>query len=121
MNSTTLNSLRAAVERYMTETCVIEAQQPALGKYREERAVWQVVYADLKCRVITVGNRTNNELVLVSERKSIREQYKLIVPYDTALSLNQRVTVNGQTYTIINILTERTDAVDAQAFMERVA
>lgn len=120
MDTATLARLRAITARYMTDTCTIEAQVKAQGKYREEHPVWQTLYTGLRCRLITIGTRNNNELVLSSDRESIRETYKLIVPYDTALAIDQRVTIRGKTYTVVSIMTERSETTDAQAIMERL-
>lgn len=120
MDTTLISTLRAAAERYMTQTCVIEAQRKGVGRYREETPVWDVVAQGVKCRVITVGQRASNDMVQARAQESLRDMYRLICPVGTALDVNQRITVDGATYNVVSLITARTDSTDVQAVMERM-
>lgn len=114
-----IEKIRARTLRFLTETCQIEEEQEIIDIYGARTHTWQVV-ANVACRVITVGSRFNTGTRDVGTQESMVDEYRLVCPYDTALGVDQRVTVGDVTYQITRVLTDRTDATDAQAIMVRV-
>jgi hypothetical protein len=120
MSERTRAVIQRAVERSLTDTCKIEVMVKGRGVYGEPLAdSWELVAENVKCRVIRSGSRSSSASEQVGNQETIREMYRLIVPRGTALDIDQRVTVNGLVYQIVDVVTAWTDAVDAQAIMVR--
>jgi hypothetical protein len=118
-----LGSMRAAADSLMTDTCTIDVQAEATGDMGEVLYdQYTVVATDVKCRVITVGQRFGTSIVDLGNRETLVEMYRLVCPYDTALAVDQRITLDsdGSQWQVVTLLTERTDSVDAQAVITRI-
>jgi len=109
-----------ALNKFLTETCQIEGETLARGQFGERTHGFDVVGADVPCRVIRAGaspsQTTSGE---IGSQETIVERYRLIVPAGTVLNVDQRVTVGGAVYQIVDVVTAWADAVDAQAVMVR--
>jgi len=74
------------------------------------------------CRVIMSRQGTRPSADLIAGQEQLVDEYRLIVPYGTALAVNQRVTVDGDdgaTYQVVGLIDRRTDATDSQAVLIR--
>lgn len=120
--STILATMRAAAENLMTDTCTIEVQADAVGEMGEVLSdQYTTVATGVACRVITV-NSGYGQARIVGGREVITEGYRLVVPYGTALAVDQRVTLDSDdsVWQVTDLVTERTSEVDAQAVIVRV-
>jgi len=112
--------IQTALERFLTETCVIEEQMVTTDRYGGMALAGRVVASGVRCRVITETRMSGTDTREVGSAEALIERMKLVVPAGTALGANQRVTVNGAVYQIVSVLVTHTDAVDAQAVIVRV-
>lgn len=110
--------LRRQTAAFFKETCKIEVKTQSSGSFGNQKRLLTLVANNVPCRVIT--SRTPRPAAEeVGSAEAIVEQYRLIVPYGTALAVNQVVTVGSTVYQIVDLVTERTDETDAQAVMVR--
>jgi len=121
--SAVLAQMRAAAESLMTDTCILEARSASVGEYGEPTEEFVVVDASVPCRAITLGERrkeTAPEPAALA-RESLVDAFRLVVPHDTALDVDQRVTVtsSGDVYDIVSLIAGRTDEIDRQAIIVR--
>ncbi|MCZ2097235.1 MAG: DUF6093 family protein [Anaerolineae bacterium] len=117
-----LAQMRAAAESLMTDTCALEARQASTGEYGEPTEEYVLVDAAVPCRVITPAPlREAGEATTTLARETMLDVYRLIVPHDTALSIDQRVTLasSGEVFLVTDVLTGRTDHTDRQAMIVR--
>lgn len=122
LSSQLLAKLRREAENLMKDTCKIEAESISVGSFGQPKPVWLLVANDLKCRVIMSRQGTRPTADQVGSQEQLVDEYRLIVPYGTALGVNQRVTVNGDDgalYQIVGLIDRRTDATDSQAVIIR--
>ncbi len=111
--------LRRQAEKLMKDTCKIEAESIGVGSFGQPKPVWVLVANSVACRVIML-RQPRPAAEQVGNQEQIVEQYRLIVPYNTALAVNQQVTMSsGEVYQIVDLVTARTDETDAQAVMVR--
>ncbi len=118
-----LAQMRAAAESLMTDTCTLEARSASVGEYGEPTEEFVVVDASVPCRVITPAPmREGGENRATLAREAQLDVYRLVVPYGTALDIDQRVTLasDGAVYDVVDVLMGRTDATDRQAVIVRV-
>lgn len=122
--SAALAQMRAAAESLMTDTCTIEARRATVGEHGEPTEEFEVIETAVPCRVITLGSRfkeaQDNPATMARETQT--DAYRLVVPHDTALDVDQRVTLasSGEVYDVADLLVGRTDEVDRQAIIARV-
>lgn len=119
VSSLLMGHMKGWTAAFLSERCLIEAEQEAAGQYGEPLNVWVTVAANVPCRVITAGNSNQVESAPVGDGESITEEYRLICPAGTALATGQRVTVGEIVYQVAALLTARTDETDVQAVMTR--
>lgn len=118
-----LAQMRANAESLMSDTCTIEVGSDAVGEMGEVLSdQYAVVAADVSCRVLSLGSRFKESAGQVGEREIIADHYRLVCPYDTALAVDQRVTLTSDSsvWQVIDLVTERTSATDAQAVIVRM-
>ncbi len=123
INDVTRAMMRAAAEALMTDTCTLEVGADAIGEYGEVLSEhYTVVASNVPCRVITIGNRFKEKVGRVGEREVVTDIYRLVTPHDTALAVDQRVTLDsdGSRWQVVDLVTERTDDESAQAVIVRL-
>jgi len=114
-----LAMMRTMTARFFTETCLIESEADGVDVRGARTGQFTTVAADMPCRVITIGGTRRDAAETNVMQETIIEEYRLVVPYDTALAEGMRVTVGGIVYQITALLTDRTDETDRQANMVR--
>lgn len=121
VSSRAIQQLREHSESMMTDTCVVEQADLSVGAYGETVKTWVTVHAALKCRVIrAAGTQANtNQVQRTGERQGVIEEYRLIVPYGTGLTTDQRVTVDGDVWQPVAVQRRLTAAVDEQYMLVR--
>lgn len=120
LNSNVLAQLRNRMAAFLKDTCLIEAQQQMTDEYGAPTLAWSIVAEDVPCRVLPIATSSMQSMsALVGSGESLQELYKIICPHGTALAPNQRVTVNGAVYNVIQLVTARTDETDTQALLTR--
>ena len=112
--------LTARLREFLTETCVIEEEVIATDRYGAAAGTWRVVASGVACRVITETRMSGSDVQAVGSQEALIARRRLIVPVETVMGVNQRVTVGGDVYQIVAVLEGHTNAVDAQAVIARV-
>ena len=115
-----LERMKARVALFLDDTCTIEAEVDAVDEMGAPAHTWEVVEADVECRVIDARQSGISATMEVGAQEAMVDTYRLIVPVGTALAVDQRVTVNSDVYQIVALVDGRSDAVDAQAVITRV-
>jgi len=106
----------------MTDTCTIQERNEAVGEAGERLEIFSNVATGVKCRVITIGNRFMEQAQPVGSRETIVDSYRLIVPHDQTLEVDYRVILSsGDTYDVVDLITQRTQATDNQAVIVRMS
>jgi len=114
------NKLIVAAKQYMKTTCTIEQEVVVTGEFAQPVKNWQVVASNAPCRVITVGSTRGTSAVNeAGAQENLQQEYRLEVTVDIALSVNQRVMVDGEQYNIVRIEKALTDELFHQAIMTR--
>ena len=111
--------LKRHAHQYLKERATLERQVSTTDSLGAQTNVWQVVQAEVPCRRIRIGNRTNSQVTAAGDQETLEETYRLILPPGAPLDVNQRVTVGSETYAVIQIEGALTDAVFASAIITR--
>ena len=119
MQSWLLGRIQQRVEMFLTDSCLIESETDSMGDFGEPLHTWQSVASNVPCRLIRQSMDQGGAQV-VGSQEALIETYKLIVPGDTALDADQRVTVGGEVYQIVQVVMTLTDTVTRTAIMTRV-
>lgn len=111
--------IRARTAQFLTETCLIESEELNTGAFGESLHTRIVVDAEVPCRVIMQSRTSGGTAAQVGNQETVVDTYRLIVPWGTALAVDQVVTVDGVEYQVVALVTERTNETDAQAVITR--
>lgn len=112
--------VRRQLERTLTDTCQIEREDDTTGSMGEPHHGWVIVQEDVPCRVIRVAGSWSGRTEVVSDRESMVEEFRLILPFGTEIGLDYRVVLSGgQAYQVVSIVDQWTNAADVQVVMVR--
>jgi hypothetical protein len=114
----TLALVQRNTEAMMTDTCTIEREAAGKGLMGEPVGGWTLVAQDVPCRVISIGRGAGRSSYQeVGSQEALVERYRLICPKATAFAVDDRVTISGTTYLIIDLIDGWTDSVFVGAVM----
>lgn len=120
LSAQALAMLRATTAKFFTDTCTIEREASARGKAGEPTHSPVMVATGVPCRIIDSTNRQTISAQMVGGQEAIVDTYRIIVPYGTALEVDQIITVSsGDQYHVVGLVTARTDKTDSQAVVRR--
>jgi head-tail adaptor len=114
-----LQHLRNAALYWLKETCNIEKQSDTLDETGSPIQTWDTVASNVPCRVITAGQSSSSAAAIVGSAESMTDLYKIVLPANTSIDINCRITVNGETFNIVRLETALTDEVYTQAIITR--
>ena len=118
---TFLTTMRAHADSLMTDTCTIEVQSDTYGEMSELIPGYTAVASAVPCRIIDAQRGATEQIEQQSDRETIVDDVILVTPYDTALAVDQRVTISdGTAWFIAKLITSRTTPIDAQAIVTRI-
>jgi hypothetical protein len=118
---TFLTYMRNMSDSLMTDTCTIEVQTDSYGDMGELIEGYSIVASGVSCRIIDASKGGEEEIEQQSHRETMVDEVILVVPYDTALAVDQRVTLSdGSKWFVAKLITSRTSLVDAQAIVTRI-
>lgn len=112
-----LTRIQRAGAGFLTQRCKIEAETETRGDMGEPVIAWAMVADDVPCRVIKAGQFSTDAVQLVGQRETLPEMYRIALPPDTELDVDQRITVDGVTYNVVRLETALTDAVFRHALI----
>ncbi len=112
-----IQKIQARLETFVGEnTCTISKPARTKGPTGHPGSGHVIVASDVPCRIIDGSSETDE----IGDQHAILEKYKLIVAVGTELGVNYSVTVDdGNTYSILDIISRHSESVDAQAMMTR--
>lgn len=120
LNAQVLAMMRTTTAKFFTETCTIEQEMDSTGEFGQPSPMWSPIATNVACRVITARQGTRPTAEMVGAQEQIVDEYRIICPYGTALATNQRITIStGEVYTVVSLVTDRTDETDTQAVVVR--
>ncbi len=70
------------------------------------------------CRLISAGKSNQTAVAEAARQETLSEMYRMLVPCDVTLEVNQRVVVNGKTFEITRIEDKWTNALFKAALLE---
>lgn len=112
--------IQSRVETFLNETCDIQKEDDARGKYGERIHTWTTVAADVACRVISVSsNSTASQAGGVGNQEMIVDTYRLILPRGTVISADYRVSLGGVLFDVVNVYDRWSDRMDVQVLIKR--
>lgn len=117
MNPQLQSYLQNSVARFLTQTCQIEAETGAQDQYGSPTHA-EAALTTTPCRLIAAG-RWGDATMTDASKDSMRSEYRLIVGADVALSVDQRVTVDGLLYDVVKIETQLSDRAFRSAVVYR--
>lgn len=102
----------------LTDTCTISRETAGRGAMFEPLHQYAVVAADVPCRVI-LSNAGDEGSASEGAAETIVERYRLITPVGTAFEVDDRVTVGGAVYDVVEINDRLTDNAFVEVTMRR--
>lgn len=112
--------IRAEARKSMTQTCEIWAEANSVNELGSPSRVWQIVDQNVPCLLITAKIATNAMTETVASQEVMEDSYRLCLPYDTVLTTDMRVVVDGATYNVAGIVDARGNNSDVQAMIIRM-
>jgi head-tail adaptor len=111
--------LRRLGARFLTERCVIEREMHTVGAYGDPIRAWALVAADVPCRVIVARRSDLSAVSITAGRETLQDIYRLTLPHDSSITVDDRVTVGGAIFHVVRVETELTDAVFTTVILSR--
>jgi hypothetical protein len=120
-SSQTLAIVQQNVNVMLTDSCTIERQTTAEGEMGQDLYEFEVLAADVPCRLIRAGARTTGSNNDAGGREATTDRYRLILPVGTEISMDHRVVMaDGDTYEVVDVEASLTDAAFVAAVVSRV-
>lgn len=119
MHPAVKNRLIKKANAFLIQICSIDRLQAGQGDFMTPTNTWRLVAAGVKCRVISKSRSYANQVIVSANQEALKDEYHLVVPLETDLKAEDRVTVGGQTYTVVRLETELTDEFFLQAKITR--
>lgn len=118
VSNQTAAMIRQWVGRFSSQTATI---REAVRTVQPDGSVNRVMQtkAVVACRLITASAARSSGMAAISEQEQMREEYRLVLPVGTALSVDHSVIVDDIEYEVVRVLDDRTDAADVQAVVTR--
>lgn len=117
----TINLVRRNVNDLLTATCRIERETSSTGTMGEPLHDWDVVQADVPCRVIRLAKRTTTSAEQVGSQETLVERYRLITPVGTNFAVDDRVVMSdGRVFQVVDVEDGLTDEAFAGVMLSRV-
>lgn len=114
-----LARLRGRAAQFLDQRCKIEVETATRGDMGEPVPGWATVADDVPCRVIQAGQFNADAVQNVGARETLPEMYRLALPPETALDVNQRVTVDDIVYNVVRLETALTSEIFRHALIVR--
>lgn len=112
--------IRRQVLAQMTDRCTIEREANARGPLGQIAHVWEVVSANVACRLITSKGATLPATEVYADRITMEDSYRISLPVGTVLATGYRITVGSTVWRVASVVDGRTDSADVQAVIMRM-
>jgi SPP1 family predicted phage head-tail adaptor len=111
----TVAFLRTQAERSLTDECVIQTPTTSVGSYGNQTTTWSTVDT-VACRVspsaLTPGERQQ------ADQPQTWSTWTVLLPAETTVTDDDRITWNGQTFAVIAAQAPRTDEILRRVIVE---
>lgn len=108
--------IKARLETFLDDTCTIKRPKKTKDSMGARQGALEIVASSVACRVIA----GKSDIEDIGEQQAMTEWYRLIVPVGTDLAAGYVVVLaDGTEYRVIDLITQRSDAMDAQAMIKR--
>lgn len=120
--SQTIARLKAKLESFLTETCDISRREQGVDSARvPTNEVWAVPHAEgVSCRVIDARSRMSNAWREVAQTDAMVDMVRIVFPQGTDVGEDCRVVVGARVYHVVEVLDDRTDALDVLVHAKRI-
>src|SRR6056297_1569747 len=108
-SSQAIAAARRVVARSLKDTAVIQREVTGLDAYGSPSHELEAV-ASVACRVITAGPGNSGDAATSGDRERLVDEYRVILPWGTALDSGYLVTVGGVRYRVTRGIDQLTDA-----------
>jgi hypothetical protein len=111
-----LPKIKTRLETFLTDLCTISRYANSHDGTGAPTGASELVASNVACRVIEGKSNIED----VGDQQTLTEWYRLIVPVGTDLGPDYIITLaDGTVYQVIDLITQRTDAMDIQALIKR--
>ena len=110
--------IKRMVGQSLVDSCTIQAETTTTGSYGQNVTAWSNV-ATVNCRLLPAGANSREMVKEFAGQEAIEDIKRLIVPFDTALDVGQRVVVSGVTYYVGSLDVQWSDEVFRAAIVVR--
>ncbi len=111
-----MQKIRERELTFFTDTCIIKRLADSSDSAGARVGIMEIVAEDVPCRII----EGKSDIEDIGDQLSLTEWFRLIVPVGTELGAEYTITLaSGAVFQVIDIITQRTDATDAQAMIKR--
>lgn len=111
-----MQKIRERELTFFTDSCTIKRPADSSDSTGARTGFPELVAEDVPCRII----EGKSDIEDIGDQLSLTEWFRLIVPVGTELGVEYSVTLaSGAVFWVIDIITQRTDATDAQAMIKR--
>jgi len=111
-----MQKIRERELTFFTDSCTIKRLANSSDETGARTGVTEIVAENVPCRIIAGKSDVED----IGDQLSLTEWFRLIVPVGTELGAEYTVTLaSGVVFQVIDIITQRTDATDAQAMIKR--
>lgn len=116
-----LAMMRADVAGMLPDTCTLEVfgatTRDATGAYTEG---WTTVASNVPCRLDPIPQRSVTGMELAAAKEVVQSLFQLTVPYNTAITVDQRVVIDSVAYQIKTLHAVHSWNVDKRATVTRI-
>lgn len=112
--STELTSLRSELERSLPASCVIRRTTATTGNRGRPGASSPTTVATVACRISPLSGREGIEI----EQVTTRHLWVIIMPADTDVGPNDRITSDGRTFEVVGGTGERSYELSRRVLAE---
>lgn len=113
--------IKARVNRYLTETAVIEKLQSGVDASNVPlNDSWSAVATDVPCRVIDPRSRMASKWMEVGQADAMVDMVRIVFAYGTEIDKDYRAIIGGRVYHVVEITDDRTDGVDVIVHAKRI-
>jgi len=115
-----LAQMRSDVANMLFDTAIIQA----LGKVSDGAGAFTetwgaVVGGTVLCRLDPVGANAT-EAQVVAWREALEVSYRLTVPHDAPITVNNRVVVDNKTYEVVSLAVDHSSNVSKRAIITEI-
>lgn len=115
----TLALVKRTKRAFLTDLAIVETEALTTNDYGGSLHSWQEVASSVPCRVLVETGGTN-AAKMIGEQEGISETYMIAIALGFFTpAVNQRITVNGQVFQVVNIQEHLTDRDEIQLIVKK--